>query len=297
MPSQMMNSPFRYAGGKFYARKLILEHLPPHRTYIEPFAGGASIFFVKDKSPVNWLNDIDEELVNCYLMIRDHPQQLIETLKNEIATKERHTFYKKEFSPKDDLQRAQRWYYLNRTSYSGIMNMQNCFWGYGDKYSMRPENWPRNILRTSQKLQGVKLTTWDFDWVLQEAGKDAFLFVDPPYFNADQDKFYAFSFQRGDHFRLALSLRAASERIKFLLTYDNSPEVRELYKWAHEIHEKEWNYTIARTDDQKNKSNVRKGNRSKGREIFVINYCSPVEPVVQQQLSLLPETEVVSPEN
>ena len=40
-----INSPFRYAGGKFYARKLILELLPQHDDYIEPFAGGASIFF------------------------------------------------------------------------------------------------------------------------------------------------------------------------------------------------------------------------------------------------------------
>jgi DNA adenine methylase len=39
-----INSPFRYPGGKFYARKLILEHITPHNCYIEPFAGGASIF-------------------------------------------------------------------------------------------------------------------------------------------------------------------------------------------------------------------------------------------------------------
>jgi len=37
-----INSPFRYAGGKFYARKMIVEHFPKHSTYIEPLAGGAS---------------------------------------------------------------------------------------------------------------------------------------------------------------------------------------------------------------------------------------------------------------
>ena len=51
-----MNSPFRYAGGKFYARKLILEHIVPHVYYAEPFAGGASIFFAKDKAATNVLN-------------------------------------------------------------------------------------------------------------------------------------------------------------------------------------------------------------------------------------------------
>lgn len=42
-----INSPFRYAGGKFYARRLILEHIPQHNRYIEPFAGGGSIFLRK----------------------------------------------------------------------------------------------------------------------------------------------------------------------------------------------------------------------------------------------------------
>ena len=42
------NSPFRYPGGKFYARKLILEHIPKHDSYVEPMCGGASIFFAKE---------------------------------------------------------------------------------------------------------------------------------------------------------------------------------------------------------------------------------------------------------
>ncbi len=83
-----INSPFRYAGGKFYARNLILEHIPNHTYYIEPFAGGASIFFAKAKVQRNWLNDVDESLVNTYLTIRDRPQELIDYLAGEEATKE-----------------------------------------------------------------------------------------------------------------------------------------------------------------------------------------------------------------
>ncbi|GAI04567.1 unnamed protein product, partial [marine sediment metagenome] len=146
--TQGINSPLRYAGGKFYARKLIIKLIPHHSNYIEPLAGGASLFFAKDKVQKNWLNDIDPELINCLMTIRDYPKELINKLKGEKATKERHSYYKNEFKPTNDLEKAVRWFYLNRTSYSGIMNMQNCFWGYGDKYSMRPENWPLNIRRT-----------------------------------------------------------------------------------------------------------------------------------------------------
>jgi len=270
---QEINSPFRYAGGKFYARKLIIEHIPDHTYYIEPFAGGASIFFAKPKVKKNWLNDIDKDLINCLVIIRDYPNELIKKLEGEKASKERHAFYKNEFKPKTNLDKAVRWYYLNRTSYSGIMNMQNCYWGYGDKYSMRPENWPRNILRTSAKLQGVKLTTLDFEDVIAQAPKGSFLFIDPPYFNADQDKFYACSFKKDDHFRLEKILRKYREKIKFLITYDNSSEIRSLYPWVKDMHEREWNYTINRTDDQKNKTD-KKGSRYKGKEIFIVNYDS-----------------------
>lgn len=272
--SKSINSPFRYAGGKFYARKLILEHVPNHTHYIEPFVGGGSIFFAKPKVEFNWLNDADPELINTYLIIQNRPQELVDALEGEEALKERHGWYKNEYQPQNELERAKRWYYLNRTSYSGIMNMKNCYWGYGDKYSMRPENWGRNILRTSEKLKDVKFTNLDFENVIDNAPDGAFLFVDPPYFNADQDKFYTFFFSKEDHLRLNECLKRNSHRIKFLLTYDNSKEIRELYSWAHAMLDKEWNYTISRTDDQtKDKTQApEKASRYKGKEVFITNY-------------------------
>lgn len=266
-----INSPFRYAGGKFRARKLILEYIVGHDCYIEPFAGGGSIFFAKEKAANNILNDIDGELINCCRQIRDKVEGLIELLDGIPATKENHHFYKNVYQPTNDLECAFRWYYLNRTSYSGIMNPVNCYWGYGDKYSMQPKNWPRHLRMCSAKLQGVVLSRHDFEDVIESAPDNAFLFVDPPYFSADQDKFYVHSFTHSDHLRLARVLRRNSHRLRFLLTYDNSPEVRELYQWTNTVLEKEWNYTINRTDDQTKKTNTN-GKRYLGKEIFVMNY-------------------------
>jgi len=274
-----IKSPFRYAGGKFYARKLILEHIPKHITYIEPFCGGASIFFAKEKVKENILNDIDEELINCFIQIRDNPLKIADVLKGIPASKEKHTFFKKEFKPKNDIERAARWFYLNRTSYSGIMNMQNCFWGYGDKYSMRPENWRAHLLLTSSKLQDVNLTCKDFQKVIENASDNSFLFIDPPYYNRDQDKFYAHSITKEDHLRLMKTLGEHSHRLKFLITYDNEDDIKEIYSWANHILEKQWNYMIYRTDDQTKNGNGKDkkhfSKRYQGREIFILNFESP----------------------
>jgi DNA adenine methylase len=297
-----IHSPFRYAGGKYYARKLILEHIPDHTVYVEPFAGGASIFFAKPKAAANILNDKDAELMNVYRAIQGQPEQLIAFLQKRPvresripdaltkgvavgqplpADKKLHRFFKHEYEPTNEIEQAARWYYLNRTSYSGIMNQVNMYWGYGDKFSMQPKNWAANIRRTSAKLQGVKLLNLDFETVIDDAPDGALLFVDPPYFNADQDKFYVCPFAAEDHSRLQQCLRRNGARLKLFLTYDNHPEVRKLYSWATEMHDKEWNYCIQRTDDQKTHIE-RKGERYKGRELFILNYTNGVPPKNRQ---------------
>lgn len=269
------HSPFRFPGGKFYARKLILECIPEHDKYCEPFAGGASIFFAKPKANCNILNDLDEELINCYIQIRDNVENLIKLLDGIEATKKLHTYYKNEYKPKNDLERAFRRFYLNRTSYSGIMKSENCYWGYGPKYSMQPKNWPNHLRTVSDRLANVELYNYDFEELINKLEEEFFLFIDPPYFDASQDKFYPASFSKEDHSRLAKVIKKNRNKFKFLITYDNTDEIKELYNWCHSITNREWNYTLFRTDDQKNRKKLKDGyigKRYKGKEIFITNY-------------------------
>ncbi len=275
--SNKSNSPFRYPGGKYYARRIILSELPYHTLYCEPFAGGASIFFAKEKAMQTILNDLDEDVINTLTCIRDSVEELIYLLKDIPATKELHYYYKNEFIPSSDLEQAFRWYYLNRTSYSGIMRPENCYWGFGNKYSMRPENWPPHLRTVSDKLQDVELTALDFEDVIEGLSDGWFLFVDPPYYNADQQKFYACSFGQSDHERLAECLKRNSGRLRFLLTYDDHPDIIEMYRWTEKLMHRQWNYTINRTDDQRNgkkKEDGYKSARNKGRELLIRNYGS-----------------------
>ena len=179
--SNRSNSPFRYPGGKFYARRLILDAVPPHHHYAEPFAGGASVFFAKPTAQgVSLLNDLDDGVINTLMHIRDNVEALIRLLAGVEATKANHTYYKNHYKPTSDLDRAFRWYFLNRTSYSGIMRPENCYWGFKPQYSMPPENWPPHLRTVSDKLQGVALICRDFEEVIDGLPDDCFVFVDPP---------------------------------------------------------------------------------------------------------------------
>ncbi len=252
-----------------------MDVLPPHTDYCEPFAGGASIFFVKPKSRHSILNDLDEEVINTLTCIRDNVEGLIELLDGVPAKKDLHHYYKNIYTPSTALERAFRWYYLNRTSYSGIMRYENCYWGFGAKFSMRPENWPPHLRTASDKLQGVELKSRDFEVVIDDLPDGCLVFADPPYFNADQQKFYRCTFEYSDHVRLAACLERNSQRLSFLLTYDDNPEIRDMYAWATKLTPQSWNYTINRTDDQRNGKKSKDGykrSRAKGRELFIRNY-------------------------
>ena len=152
------------------------------------------MFFAKETAAASTLNDLDANVVNTLTHIRDDVEALIELLDGIPATKALHAYYKDEYVPTSALERAFRWFYLNRTSYSGIMRTENCYWGFGEKYSMRPENWPPHLRTVSDKLQGVTITQEDFEGVIDAVPDGYFLFIDPPYFSADQQKFYNCTF-------------------------------------------------------------------------------------------------------
>ncbi len=257
-----VQSPFRYPGGKYYALKYILPFLDayPHDEYLEPFVGGGSVFFGKRRAPYSWLNDLEPRVVEVYKAIQsaDRSALLATRVSKEVATRQRHAEIKElKVDCPDDV--AFQTYYLNRTSYSGIINRPA--WGYAVGSSSPPSNWPRFIQGAHPKLKDVNLTCLDFEEVLAAKiqGKRALLYLDPPYFLADQKRAYTQPFQLKDHLRLERALRNLKHA--FLLSYDDCPEVRALYKWAH-IYEQSWFYNTANSS----------GPRKVGRELFITNY-------------------------
>ena len=155
------------------------------------------------------------------------------------------------------------------------MRHENCYRGYGSKYSMRPEIWPPHLHTVSDRLLSAQLMSLDFEGMIVALPVGCFALVDPPYGNADQQKFYNGTFDVSDHNRLAASLRRNSKRLLFLLTYDDRPEVRKNCEWVSEVRNRAWNYPINRTDEQCKCLKLKDGftrSRGKGRELFIRNY-------------------------
>ena len=255
--------PFRYPGGKFYAMDILEPFWKnvPHEEYREPFAGGATVFFNKEKSKINWLNDLDNELVICYKIMQNKTTRelLAQDFMTEVASKER---WKEVFEsiPQTDYEIARKYYYLNRTSFSG--KLVSAAWGYRPKRSLPPERWKERILPCGEMLENVVLSNLDFSEVILAPGENVLMYVDPPYFLPPKHKHYRCGFDIEDHDRLADVLRRSSH--KFFLTYDDCPEIRKLYSWAN-IYETSFVYRV-------DNSAIKNGNRQLGFELIITNY-------------------------
>src|SRR5713101_2561055 len=86
-PGTDMIGPFPYIGGKRRIARQLVSLIPEHTTYVEPFAGGAQVFFHKPRSKVEVLNDLDDEIVNCLRIFQRHPQELSRLLRWQPASR------------------------------------------------------------------------------------------------------------------------------------------------------------------------------------------------------------------
>ncbi len=258
-----VKSPLRYPGGKFYALKHIMPFIEcvHHDEYREPFFGGGSVFFAKEKSFYNIINDLESDIMHLFRVIQNNElcEALCELVSREVATKERHSEVK-EMIPDSSLARAFKTFYLNRTSYSGIINAPA--WGYAEGKSSPPQNWPHFLRGACKKLQGVEIYSTDFSDIimLEPKGEIVLMYLDPPYVNADQRRAYTKAFTEYDHLRLAEILKKTPHH--FCLSYDDCPEVRQWYSWAN-IYDVSWLY---------NTDNNNGGVRRKGKELIITNY-------------------------
>lgn len=207
----------RYHGGKWLLAPWIIQHLPPHKTYVEPFGGGGSVLLRKPRSHAEIYNDLDGEIVNVFRVARDRGAELHRAL--ELTPFARSEF-KESYAPaEDELEQARR---TILRSFQGFGSAAACgetsgFRATSSRSGTTPamdwRNYPQALVAIVDRLRGVVIEQRDAVKVMAHHDATTTVhYVDPPYVHStrstkvrhtDNRKSYKFELTDEQHAALA----------------------------------------------------------------------------------------------
>jgi len=222
-----MIGPLSYIGGKRSLAKRIIAALPQHTTYVEAFAGGAQVFFHKEPSKVEVLNDLDGEIVNFFRVCQSHHEELLRYFRYVLVSRRWFDLLKSQDpATLTDVQRAARYLYLLKGSFASLVCRPNYHWHVVQPPGFNLKRLPQLIENAHKRLERVQLECLPYDEVLKRYDRPATLFyLDPPYWGR---KLYRYNLEPKDFEKLAQLL--ATLRGKFVLSLNDVPEVRTLFR-------------------------------------------------------------------
>jgi DNA adenine methylase len=217
-----------WVGGKRLLRKTIEPLIPKDiLSYVEPFGGAGWVLFYKDKwADLEVYNDLDGRLVNLFRIVKYHPEALKEELRYLLGSREIFMQFMS-ITGITDIQRAARFLYLISRSFGGRGDSFGSVKKSAGGASKSQNNTLYKIDAIHKRLDKVLIENRDFEKLIQQYDhEDALFYCDPPYtFGAG---YFTTSTKAFDHERLRELLGKIKGR--FLLSYDDSPKIRELYE-------------------------------------------------------------------
>ncbi len=243
----------KWAGGKTKLLPVILPRIPVRvRTYAEPFAGGAAVFFAlaaeKAAGARHWdhaiLADTNMELVATYRAVRDDVDDVVQGLRHYAGANDKETFlHLRALDPSamSDAERAVRLIFLLKTCFNGLYreNQSGQFnTPFGDMPNARICD-EETLRDASSALQGVEIVCADFAVVLSRLGDGDFAYCDPPYVPASATaNFTSYTreeFGPAEQARLAAAFKGLERQgASGLLSNSDSEVTRDLYR-SHDL--------------------------------------------------------------
>ena len=251
----MLKPPICRVGGKSKLRKTIIEMIPEHTCYIELFFGAGWVYFGKENSKIEVINDIDKELINLFRTIKYHAPEVERLLEYEFSGRDIFDEYKNcTLEHMTEIHRAIRFLYLITQSFAGKGNN----YGYGT--TTKPGQqifYKETLFELRNRLKNTYVENLSFEKVIDKYDREhSFFFCDPPYIETCG---YGNKFGEEEHRLLANKLKEING--EFLLTINDHPLARELYK-EFNIKEVEVNYSLSRETKA----------RGKYKELIITNY-------------------------
>jgi DNA adenine methylase len=234
----------RYLGGKWKLAPWIIEHFPPHRVYVEPFGGAASVLLRKPRSAGECYNDVDGNLVNLFAVLRD-PAAAVELCRRISLTPFARDEYDLAFKESDDrIERARRLIarsYMGHGSSSAISKRTTGFRAalVNRGGALPAGEWPGlpdALQAITKRLLGVLIENRPALQLIDRYDNDDTLFyLDPPYVQSTRSAkrrggqaFHAYAFEMSDADHEALLQRLLSARAKIVISGYANPLYEEM---------------------------------------------------------------------
>ncbi len=267
---QMINSPFKWVGGKSRLRKQIINLFPQHTCYVELFAGAAWILFGKQPSDVEILNDIDQDLINFFRVVKEKSTELIVSFEWELVSRaEFERLAKLDVSELTDVQRAHRFYYLIMASWGGEFHYPRfqtsvIDGGHGNRLFGALQTLEKRIKPVHERLQTVIVENLDWQKCFDRYNRPGVLmYIDPPY--PENGCNYVHNMrEQGDHEMLAAKLNQA--QCQWILSSYDTPFIRDLFA----------EHTIIPLESKSGmNTNKNDSTRITNKEVVILNYTPP----------------------
>jgi DNA adenine methylase len=222
-----MRGPLCYIGGKNRLANQIIAMLPEHKTYVEAFAGGCQTLFRKKPSEVEIINDLNQDIVNFFRICQLHHEELVRFLSFTVVSR---TWFdllqKQDPSLLTDVQRAARFFYLQKNAFGGRVVNRHYHVSVVNKANFNPSTIPKMLADAHERLLRVQIESLPYQEVIAKYDRPTTLYyLDPPYWGRS---LYAFNLSNADFGEMRDRLRQI--RGKFLLSINDVPEIRDLFK-------------------------------------------------------------------
>lgn len=228
-----------WIGGKRKLAKHILPLFPEHTCYVEPFCGAAALFFMKEPSKAEILNDINGDLVNLYRVVKYHLEPLFKEFQWTLCSRE--NWKQLHDVPPDnltDIQRAARFLYLQKLAFGGTVANQT----FGTCTERGPrlnlDTFEQMLLQAHHRLAHATIEHQDWEQVIKRYDRPYTLFYcDPPYWKTAG---YGVKFGFENYERLAEL--AKSIKGKMIISLNNHPDILEVFEGMN-IKTSDYSYT------------------------------------------------------
>lgn len=225
-----------YYGGKHKMAPELIRMMPEHEAYFEPFAGSLAVFFRKPKVKFNCVNDYDKDLANLYYVCSK--KELYNEFENSafflIQSRDIYNIIRQRINRNKkkvsipDVERAAEYFFFIMNSFNNRP---------GTSLSKNVSKWDTEILEqvrwARKKLDNVIIENMDVVKLIEKYWKkeNSFWFFDPPYWVANDSKYYGHVFSEYDHTRFlkGIQLLSKNKSANWMITYDDHPKIRELF--------------------------------------------------------------------